>query len=187
MADTMAMIPNFNNDDDDDNKGGNLGGLMRGMANLLNRLSDKLDDNKKEISSAKTEISNTKDKVNGIAGEIEGIKTEVTDLKDNQFVEPWQDSNIQRAARIRVNKLLGIVWKNGRVVSESIHDYKAYYSKFLRALHGDAKKVGLEGRKIHQTPRKNYQKLIEFISEWTPVRGVEGQKEYYDELAQAKD
>lgn len=126
------------------------------------------------------------DNVTKMQGDMNDVKGRVTALEEDQFVTPYQDANIQKAARIHVSDLLGLRWEKGGVVEEDMPDYNAYYGRFLRALHSDAKKAGLEGPKIHQTARKNYAKLIEFIGEWVPIRGVEGQKEYYDALARAK-
>lgn len=127
------------------------------------------------------------DNVTMMRTDVDGIKERVTSLEEDQFVSAYQDSMIQRSARIHVSELLGLRWENGGVIEEDAPDYHAYFGKFLRALHSDAKRIGLEGPKIHQTPRKNYNKLIEFIGEWVPVRGVEGQKEYYDMLVRTNE
>lgn len=161
----------------------NLSGIMRGLAKVLTEVSSKMDEVSEESRVAREESRSTNMKVIGLVDEIGLVKDDVADLKDSQFVEPWQDTNINRAARIRVSNLLGIKWENGGVAEECMGDYKRYFGKFCRALHSDAKKMGLEGPKIHQTQRKNYTKLIEFIGSWTPIRGVTGQKEYYDALA----
>lgn len=155
-----------------------LSKTMRGIGKVLIEVSNKLET--METSQKKTETTMT-----GVVDTVNDLVTDVDDLKNNQFVEPWQDANINKAARIRVSNLLEIRWVNGGVVDECMHDYKVYFGKFLRALHGDMKKIGLEGRKIHQTQRKDYPRLIEEIGKWVPVRGVEGQKEYYDSLAKA--
>lgn len=163
---------------DDDSM--DLADLMRGMGKLLIQVSDK--QNSIEASNVKRD-----DKMSELVKAVSDNTVDIADLKNNQFVEPWQDANINKAARIRVSNLLGIKWINGGVADECIHDYKAYFGKFVRALHNDMKKIGLEGRKIHQTQRKNYPMLIEEIGKWVPVRGVDGQKEYYDKLTACKD
>lgn len=167
----IPLFPNDNDNNDKHDKDDELQIALRANINMLQKLAD---DRKKDH-----------DKIDKVEMTVEGIVADVDDLKNNQFVEPWQDANIQQAARIRVSNLLKLKWEKGGIAEECAHDYKAYYGKFLRCLHNDAKKMGLEGRKIHQTQRKNYQKLIEFIGEWVPIRGVDGQKEYYDMLAQS--
>lgn len=168
---------------DGDGDSQSLGAIMRSLASVLTEVSSKMDEVSSESRSAREEARSTTMRVTSIGDELGLVKDDVAELKDNQFVEPWQDTNINRAARIRVSRLLGIKWEKGGVTRECVGDYQRYFGKFCRALHSDAKKMGLEGPKIHQTQRKNYAKLIEFIGNWVPVRGVEGQKEYYDELA----
>lgn len=170
---TELMIPFPPDDNDNNDKNDELQMVLRANINLLQKLAD---DRERDREVYDTKISK-------VETTVSGLLSDVVELKDNQFVEPWQDANIQKAARIRVSNLLKLKWEKGGVAEECARDYKAYFGKFLRCLHSDAKKMGLEGPKIHQTQRKNYKKLIEFIGEWVPIRGVDGQKEYYDMLS----
>lgn len=176
MTELMIPFPDDDDNKDEHDKSDELQMVLRANISLLQKLADDREKDHDKIDKVETTVGK-------VATTVEGILTDVDSLKNDQFVEPWQDANIQRAARIRVSSLLKLKWEKGGVVEECAHDYKAYFGKFLRCLHNDAKKMGLEGRKIHQTQRKNYQKLIEFIGEWVPVRGVDGQKEYYDMLS----
>jgi len=169
----MMMTPTNGNNLPDNNQ---LQKLMKEVAATLVHVADKLGD-------ADEKIEKTNMAVSGINDKVQDLSTDVADLKENQFVEPWQDAAIQRAARIRVSTLLKIKWEDGGVAEESARDYKLYFGKFCQALHREAKRIGLEGPKIHQTKRKDYEKLIEFIGQWVPIRGVEGQKAYYDMLS----
>ncbi len=173
MTELMIPFPDDDDNKDEHDKSDELQMVLRANINLLQKLAD---DREKDREVYDTKISK-------VETTVSSLLDDVVELKDNQFVEPWQDANIQKAARIRVSNLLKLKWERGGVVEECARDYKAYFGKFLRCLHNDAKKMGLEGRKIHQTQRKNYQKLIEFIGEWVPIRGVDGQKEYYDMLS----
>lgn len=154
---------------------------------ILKRLQESNEMTGKLLSNLANTTIGMNDNVTRMRTDVDAIGERVTSLEDDQFVTPYQDANIQRAARIHVSDLLGLRWEKGGVVEEDMPDYKAYYGRFLRALHSDAKKAGLEGPKIHQTTRKNYSKLIEFIGEWVPIRGVDGQKAYYDSLAKANE
>lgn len=136
------------------------------------------------ISKAVTAI---KDDVSELRSEMADAKADIVGLKDDQFVDLIKADNIKKSAQSRVAELLGIEFdERGGVTDKSRYNYTHYYSKFVGRLHHDARNAGLEGPRIYATPRKNYSKLMDFINEWLPMRGVEGLKSYYDGLEAAR-
>lgn len=128
-----------------------------------------------------------KDDVSQLHAEMVDAKADIRGLKDDQFVDLIKADNIKKSAQSRVAELLGIEFdERGGVTDKSRYNYTHYFSKFCGRIHVDARNAGLEGPRIYATPRKNYQKLLDFLNEWVPLRGVEGLKSYYDGLEAAR-
>lgn len=129
--------------------------------------------------------------VGNLKNDVTEVKTIVSDLSDrvvvleeDEALKPYQVYNVKKAVRLKVAELLKIKFdKRGGATDDTIGIYRRYYGKFCGRLHNDAKCAGIEETAWRFTPRKNYQKLIEFIANWTPARGVDGLKKYFDDLA----
>lgn len=90
--------------------------------------------------------------------------------------------------RIRVSDLLEIEFDSrGGVTDESRDVYDRYYGKFCGRLHNDAKHAGIEASNWRFTPRKFYPQLMKFAPDWSPARGVEGLKEYFDKPKNSRE
>ena len=151
-----------------------LNKTLEALGTTLVSISKQMDLDKREhrqdIKAVRQDMSDLRDDV---SNEIDGIK-------DSQYLEPWQAANVTEAAKTRVGDLLR-EWcrDNGGDIDKVYHKY---FGKFVRLLHSDAKKAGLEVGKIIYTPKRNYEMLLEFIGKWYPKRGVEGQMRHYDKL-----
>ncbi len=136
-----------------------------------------------------------------ILGSVEGLKQDVIEVKsvmndindrvtvleEDEALKPYQVYSVKKAVRTRVAELLKIKFdKRGGATDETMGVYKRYYGRFCGRLHNDAKCAGIEEASWRFTPRKNYQKLIDFIADWTPARGVDGLKTYFDNLTKAE-
>lgn len=147
----------------------NINGLSQQMGLVVARM----DAQDKRIAKVKAKVDN-------ISSDY-GDRIKV--LEEDEALKPYMQSNVLVAVRTRVAELLGIKFdKRGGAAEGYEHDYKHYFNKFCGRLHNDAKHAGIEASSWRNTPRKNYRKLIEFISEWIPARGVDGLKSYYDAL-----
>ncbi len=104
----------------------------------------------------------------------------------DDFVSKEQVEELRSAVREHVFGLLGIREIDGEVVDECVDDYKAYYTRFVRELHHDAKKAGIEGTYLTWTRKDDFHALVDYIREWVPSRGVEGQKAHYDDLRKSR-
>lgn len=174
MADNMAItFP----------EGNELGNNLSAMAKYLSGVAS-------QLSYFSTEVGAVKSEINEVKVDVANIRTDFGDrikvLEEDEALKPYMVNNVKRAVHIRIGELLGIKFdKRGGAAEGYERDYKRYYGKFCGRLHNDAKSEGIEASNWRYTPRKNYQKLIDFINDWIPARGVEGLKRYYDELEAA--
>lgn len=159
-----------------------LSTMVEGIQQLMNGINSQ----NEQIGVINKAVGKLNGRVDEMATEQANIISRLTGLEDDQFVDLNKADNIKQAAKDRAAALLGIEWdERGGVTAESMYDYSFYYPRFVVRLHADARHAGLEGPRIYATPRKSYQKLIDFINEWYPRRGVDGLKSYYDDLAAA--
>ena len=168
------LDPNDNNENNDPMD------LMRLAAMNINALSQQMGLVNKAVDAIRGDVSQ-------IRAEMADAKSDIRGLQEDQFVDIIKADNIRKSAQSRVAELLEIEFdERGGVTDESRYNYTHYYSKFVGRLHCDARNAGLEGPRIYATPRKTYQKLIDYINDWVPMRGVEGLKSYYDGLETAR-
>lgn len=102
------------------------------------------------------------------------------DLEQNAYIDEYQIRQINDAIDKRVCKLLGINQIKKRNEGKAWDDYKRYYGQFRAEIHRNAKRLGLEAHQYTFTPKKNFKRLMQFITEWVPTDGVPGLKEYID-------
>lgn len=160
-----------------------LGGNLASMAKYLGSVATQLSVYSTELGTVKADLNEVKAKVDNISSDY-GDRIKV--LEEDEALKPYMVNNVRLAVRTRVAELLGIKFdKRGGAADGCKHDYKHYYGKFCGRLHNDAKHEGIEASNWRFTPRKNYRKLIEFISDWVPARGVDGLKSYYDDMESA--
>ena len=174
-----AMIPsnNPNNNDKDPN----------GLTKLMERATMNIIGLSKQMGIMNETVEEIKGDMSELRAEMADVKADVKGLQDDQFVDLIKADNIRKSAQSRVAELLEIEFdERGGVTDESRYNYTHYYSKFISRLHCDARNAGLEGPRIYATPRKTYQKLIDYINDWVPMRGVDGLKSYYDGLETAR-
>lgn len=151
--------------------------VVRLTALNVNGISEQMGIILKTVGNLKSEVSDVKAIVNG-------LNDRVIVLEEDEALKPYQVFNVKKAVRTRVADLLKVKFdKRGGATDDTIGIYRRYYGKFCGRLHNDAKCAGIEGTAWKYTPRKNYQKLIEFVANWTPARGVDGLKKYFDDLA----
>jgi len=166
----------------DDNQDNELANTFGAISNALREIDKQLKKNNEDNQRTREDNQKTRDAVRGVQHGLDDLRddvhNEIDGIKDSQYLEPYQASEVQEAAQTRVAKILNDWCSDNNVDSDVI--FVKYYGKFVRALHGDAKKVGLEIGKIIYTPKRNYELLLEFIGSWYPKRGVKGQMEHYD-------
>lgn len=167
-----ASLVNIPNDD--------IGGELSDMARNMGFIAQSLGKYAKILGNVQSDVAETK-------ADVKSINERVRVIEEDEALREYQVDNIRRAVRIKISEMLGITWaKGGGVTDECIWVYKRYYGKFCQRLHNDAKHAHVEGRKYQYTPRKNYKKLIEFIHDWEPARGVEGLKDYIDKCIEVQ-
>lgn len=154
-----------------------LSATFNAISNALSQISRQLKDNSDENQKTRTAVKEVGRDLEDFKGDV---RNEIDGVKESQCLEPWQAAKVQEAAKTRVAKILNDWCEDNDVESDTV--YCKYYGKFVRAIHHDAKKLGLEIGKIVYTPKRNYQMLLDFIGEWYPKRGVSGQMEHYDKL-----
>ena len=178
MANTIMV-----NHDPNDKHDNDIVGNLTDMAKYLGSVAT-------QLSVYSTELGTVKADLNEVKTDVANIRTDYGDrikvLEEDEALKPYMVNNISKAVRIRVAELLDIRFdKRGGAAEGYERVYKRYYGKFCQRLHNDAKHEGIEAGNWRFTPRKHYQKLIEFINDWVPARGVEGLKSYYDSLEEA--
>ena len=166
--------------------------INAGMSSDLSDMAKFLSSMATQLSFYSTELGDIKSDVNAVKVEVTNLRTEYGDrikvLEEDEGLKPYMINNVEDAVRNRISELLEITWdKRGGVIDECAEVYGRYYSKFCGRLHNDAKRERIEASSWKFTQRKNYQKLINFIADWVPARGVEGLKRYFDTLASARN
>lgn len=162
---------------------GDLGGNLASMAKYLGSVATQLSVYSTELGAVKADLNEVKANVADIRSDF-GDRIKV--LEEDEALKPYMVNSVKLAVRFRVAELLGIKFdRRGGAAEGYEHDYKRYYGRFCGRLHNDAKQEGIEASNWRFTPRKNYRKLIEFINDWVPARGVDGLKSYYDALESA--
>lgn len=181
MANAMITFPDPDmNDSDEKFNPQDIGSSMHMMSRYMGKMA-------RYFASMNSSMDDMKGDVASVKGDVKSLNERVIVIEQDEALKEYQADNIRDAVRMRVSELLGIKWiKEGGVSDECMSDYVRYYGKFCGCLHNDAKKARLEARRYQYTPRKNYKELIEFIHDWVPMRGVDGLKEYYDNLEKAK-
>lgn len=155
---------------------GDLIDIVRLTALNVNGISEQMGVVVKTINTLRSDVAEVKSAVND-------LNDRVIVLEEDEALKPYQVYNVKKAVRVRVAELLKVKFdKRGGATDDTIGVYHRYYGKFCGRLHNDAKCAGIEETAWRFTPRKNYQKLIEFIADWTPARGVKGLMAYYDAL-----
>jgi len=153
--------------------------MIEGIQMLMNGINSQ----NEQMGILNKTVGHLKSDLVEVKGDVKDISERVRVIEEDEALKPYQQYNVSQAVRIRVSSLLKIEFdEHGGVTDESMDAYNRYYSKFCGRLHNDAKHAGIEASNWRFTPRKSYQQLIEFISEWIPSRGVDGLKNYFDKL-----
>jgi len=140
------------------------------LLSISKQMSDDKQENRREIIAVRQDVSDLR----------EDFGNEISGIKDSQCLEPWQYAKVIQAAKDRVGCILR-EWCASNGGDMDLVCAK-YFGKFVRLVHNDAKKAGLEIGKVVYTPKRNYTMLLEFIGKWYPMRGVDGQMKHYDKL-----
>ena len=112
---------------------------------------------------------------------INAMEQRMTAFEDNERLTKTQQRCIRSAVNNRSRILLGIeLDDNGRPVGSSIKKDKLYRGAFSRACYCDAKRSGIMAATYDETPKKDYDKCMEFIEAWIPRGGVYSYIEYLD-------
>lgn len=185
MSDLALAIPD-NNDELYDFMEHNANAMMA-IVKRHKKIEEKCDAAIEAVKNNENRVEHVENSVAVIGKGLGTLETKVDIIKDNQYLEPYEATRINDAAKQRAYEVLSIRFENGVMADECEHDYKLYFGKFVRLIHSDARKAGFEVGKVCYTPRKNYEALLEFIGKWYPLRGVAGQKAYYDRLTQIKN
>lgn len=140
----------------------------------------------KELSSVKADVGALRSELASMSAKSDNNERRIDDLEDKQYVNDRQYKSLLAIAQRRAAELLEIKFDDKHQVVEGIYEYTHYFGAFVQAIHRAARKEGIEGSNVRETPRKNYGPAIEFYNEWYPEAGVAGYKRYLDELAESK-
>lgn len=115
---------------------------------------------------------------------IMDMKGRIENVEHNLILTPAQRKRMPKAVKARVFSVLKITGEyHGRKFvpdSDCKHDYKTYYSEFVRLLYVDAKSCSKMGDPYADTLRVDYDEVMEYIEAWYPSQGVEGLKAAID-------
>lgn len=122
------------------------------------------------------------DKVNILEGKVIGLEQDFQTFKDNEKINRSQGKNISRAVRGRVNTILKIRFDGGRVADDSIETDQKYRGGFIARCYTDAKSAGVMAECYWETPKRDYDRCLEYIEAWVPQvdGGTAKYKEYLD-------
>lgn len=89
---------------------------------------------------------------------------------------------IRKAVMARVNEVLEIKFRGGKVADESVADDMRYRGGFIARLYTDAKNHSRMGESYTETLKVDLEEVMDYISKWGPeVEGdIEGYKQYLD-------
>lgn len=160
--------------------GNDIDGKLSAMIDGINALTAVSKGQTQQLGAIRRDVSDVK-------MDLSDVKDRVKVLEEDEALRPYQVKQVERALHIKVTNLLGLKWKshgkgkNG-IEDESRHDYLCYYGRFKGCIHNDAKSASIEPQVAgwKYTPRKNFERLIEFINDWYPAQGVDGLKREMD-------
>lgn len=117
---------------------------------------------------------------------LSGIENRMSKYEDSTCVNRDMRRRIKNAIHARVNKLLGITYKDGVVTSDSLYADKYYRGGFISRCYADARKYSRLGCPYDETLARDFEEVIHYIENWFPeisydgLTGVEAYKRYLD-------
>lgn len=121
-------------------------------------------------------------KVNNLEGKVTVLEEDFQTFKDNEKINRSQGKNIKRAVIGRVNTILKIRFDGGKVADDCIETDQKYRGGFISRCYTDAKRAGVMAECYWETPKRDYDKCLEYIGAWEPQvdGGTAKYKEYLD-------
>ena len=140
------------------------------------------------ISSLGEQVGVIKTSVTKLRGDVDCLKEDLQGVKDDMRITRSQSKQIRRAVIGRVNNVLGIEFEGGKVKDGDIPCDVKYRQGFIARCYTDAKRAGVLAECYSDTPRRDYDKALEYIEAWVPEvdGGTSEYKRYLDLRAEAK-
>ena len=117
---------------------------------------------------------------------LSGIENRMQKYEDSTLANRDMCRRIKNAIHARVNKLLGIEYRDGLVTPESMYSDKYYRGGFISRCYADARKYSRLGTPYYTTLARDVEETISYIENWFPeisydgLTGVEAYKRYLD-------
>lgn len=109
------------------------------------------------------------------------INDRMQNYEDRLRVTRTQAQSLRGAIHDRVNKVLGITYEDDVIKSRAeVHDDVFYKKRFIQKLYTDARKYSRLGTPYYETLARDYEEVIDYISKWIPMVGIDGLKNYFD-------
>lgn len=121
-------------------------------------------------------------KINQNTDRIVALEDRLTSHERKETINSAQSRRIRKAVISRVNYLLKIKFKDGRVADESVMDDVRYRGGFIARLYSDAKSHSKMADSYRDTLSIDFDEVLTYIGSWEPeVDGaVDGYKRYLD-------
>lgn len=130
----------------------------------------------KRLEADEMLIAGLSNSVNDIKGSVTDISDRVTQLELNEEITTGQCKIINASVKRRIREILG----------NDDFEYAKYSRTFFSSIYSDAKKDCVMGHVLSSTPKRDYQKCIDYIEAWIPSCGITALKESIDQKAKAK-
>ena len=117
---------------------------------------------------------------------LSGIENRMQKYEDSTLANRDMCRRIKNAIHARVNKLLGIEYRDGLVTQESMYADKYYRGGFISRCYADARKYSRLGTPYYTTLARDVEETISYIENWFPeisydgLTGAEAYKRYLD-------
>lgn len=117
---------------------------------------------------------------------LSGIENRMQKYEDSTLANRDMCRRIKNAIHARVNKLLGIEYRDGLVTPESMYADKYYRGGFISRCYADARKYSRLGTPYYTTLARDVEETTSYIGNWFPeisfdgLTGVEAYKRYLD-------
>lgn len=138
--------------------------------------------NTMNINGLSQQMGLINDRMDEMVRRMDGHDNRLGTLEHNTTINRAESRRIKKSVMGRVNYLLKIKFKGGKVAEESIADDVRYRGPFISRCYADAKNHSKMGDSYPETLKTDFAEVLEYIESWVPEvdGGVEGYKRYLD-------
>ncbi len=111
-----------------------------------------------KISTQDRLINGLSKSVANISDTVLSLSDDINQLKYNEEITTFQNESLTSAAQKRICEILG----------NSTEERAKYFRTFIRKLYSDMRKNAGLGSKISRTPKRNYDRCMDYIYAWYP-------------------